>query len=1551
MRYAKYIGRVGGLAVALGVGLSFGTAPGLPVAQASESTSESSSDTSTTDTQTNPLTTTGNLTVETAPNDSDVAAESGLGTGTDIGGDGDGDGDIDDADIGEIGIDDDIDATDEIDDIGEIGEGLDDQPAGEQDANANGAVDEPPLVDDVDDGVAGEPAGGETNGSDTGDVVDAPVTSNGSAADVKDDQKLGDSDGDPDLATTEFTAMTTFASDLAAAGGDGSAEVGSLDPETMPMTLNAVVAPPANPSPVAQVFRLFSGLLSLVGLAPSPTSPPAQSPLAWGLLAWVRRSFQDVLAGLLPGTLPQPVLTAEPVVGPVPGERPVAGNTPPVADDDSYTVAEDTTLKVSAGNGLLTGDTDANRNKLRVHSYTAPANGTVSVSANGALTYTPDADYHGTDTFTYTVTDGRGGYDVGTVTITVTPVNDAPVARNDSYTVAEDTTLNVPAASGVLAGDTDVDGDTLVVTGHTQPANGTVIVSSNGALSYTPDADFHGTDTFSYTISDGNGGTDSATVTITVTPVNDAPVARDDSYTVAEDTTLNVPAAGGVLAGDTDVDGDTLTVTGHTQPANGTVTVSANGALTYTPDADYHGTDTFSYTISDGNGGTDSATVTITVTPVNDAPVARDDSYTVRGGTSLLVSASNGVLAGDTDVDGDTLTVISHTQPANGTVTVSANGALSYTPNTGYDGIDTFTYTISDGNGGTDSATVTITVTPGVTAPVAGGDSFSTDEEVPVTRTLPGSGADGQTLTYEITVPPANGTISDFDPATGTYTYTPATDYYGTDTIRYTVTAGGLTSNEATVTITVNPVNDAPVAADDSITIDEDTPFTRTLPGTDVDGPTLTYEITKPPTNGTISDFDPATGTYTYTPDADYSGTDTIKFTVSDGFETSNEATVTITVTAVNDAPVIESVTSSEPDPETGAITYTVTVTDVDSPAEDFGMIVGMPANGTVSEAAMTAPGTFTFTYTPSVLARLLAGSTLAPDYDSFTIAVNDGELNATAPVTVEIYAGSLLTDASNKFVGFGPQGMAVHGNRLYVANAGSNGVAVIDTDTGQVLGTIATQTRPQRLVVSPDGTRLYVANNGSGTVSVFDTAEGTAISQVAVASPFGLALNGDGTRLYVTSNTSNKVTVFNTATGATVATITVGSAPTAVVTDGAQVYVANKNSGTVSVIDAATNDVVATWTVGSSPQGLALSSDGNTLYVTNTGSGTVSVIDTTTAATVATIAVGPSPNGIVLSPDGSVAYVNSANHTVAVIDTTTNTKVTGTIQAETGTLGQVAVSADGQHLYVSNSVGITIRTVSLTHLNPPPVTENPNTGAMFEDFNGPAGSLANPDMFSFLLSGGGAGKLQMNTTDPRNASLDGEGNLVITAYNEPYTYMGIPLYNYTSAYLTTQDKFEFTYGTLTARIKFPVAQGIHPAFWMLGSDVDTVGWPDNGEIDIFEIVNSPTYSGSGLHGPGNYGVTAPAAVDIDDDEFHEFWLKWEPDKITVGIDDQITAVWTPDDLPPGVPWTYNDRSMYVIMNIAIGGMGGPPDETTTFPAQMIVDWLKYEPLESDVAL
>ncbi len=369
-------------------------------------------------------------------------------------------------------------------------------------------------------------------------------------------------------------------------------------------------------------------------------------------------------------------------------------NTAPVGTADTYPATEDQTLTVPAP-GVLSNDSDADGDPMTVAVMTGPSSGTLSLASDGSFTYTPNANFNGTDSFSYEISDGTDVSSPVNVTLNVAPVNDAPVAVNDTATTSEDTPVTIP----VLSNDSDPDGTTPTVSTSTGATSGTVVCSAT-SCTYTPNANFNGTDSFTYTITDGTA-TATATVTITVTAANDAPIAVNDAATTNEDTAVTIP----VLSNDSDPDGTTPTVSTSTGATSGTVVCSAT-SCTYTPNANFNGSDSFTYTITDGSL-TSTATVTITVTPVNDAPAAGADSATTTADTPVVIN----VLSNDSDVDGNPLSVTAWTNGALGTVTCTAAGACTYTPG-GTSGTDTFTYTVSDGAGGLTTGTVTVTVGP-----------------------------------------------------------------------------------------------------------------------------------------------------------------------------------------------------------------------------------------------------------------------------------------------------------------------------------------------------------------------------------------------------------------------------------------------------------------------------------------------------------------------------------------------------------------------------------------------------------------------------------------------------------------------------------------------------------------------------------------------------------------------------------------------------------------------------------------------------------------------
>ena len=349
-------------------------------------------------------------------------------------------------------------------------------------------------------------------------------------------------------------------------------------------------------------------------------------------------------------------------------------NDPPLARADHYTTAEDAPLHVAPADGLLRNDFDADDDPLSATLLISPTGGTLDLAPDGGLIFTPTLDFHGAVSFTYCVSDGLAFSAPATVTITITPVNDPPIARADHYTTAEDVPLHVAHADGLLRNDFDADDDPLSATLLISPTGGTLALAPDGGLIFTPTLDFHGAVSFTYRVSDGLAFSEPATVTITITPVNDPPLARADHYTTAEDAPLHVIPADGLLSNDSDADGDTINATLLISPTSGKLDLAPDGGLIFTPTLDFHGAVSFTYCVSDGLEFSAPATVTITITPTNDPPVFL--SKPVNAFARVGMAYTHTLAAFDVD-EGDRLTITAPLLP--GWLTLTANGDNSAT--------------------------------------------------------------------------------------------------------------------------------------------------------------------------------------------------------------------------------------------------------------------------------------------------------------------------------------------------------------------------------------------------------------------------------------------------------------------------------------------------------------------------------------------------------------------------------------------------------------------------------------------------------------------------------------------------------------------------------------------------------------------------------------------------------------------------------------------------------------------------------------------------------
>jgi len=583
---------------------------------------------------------------------------------------------------------------------------------------------------------------------------------------------------------------------------------------------------------------------------------------------------------------------------------------------------------------------------------------------------------------------------------TLGPTTRKPVAQDDTGTVAEDGTLNV-ATLGLLSNDSDPDvGDVLTVntTPVSGPTNGSLTLYDDGSYNYTHDGSETTSDSFVYEISDGNGGTDQATVNLTVTPVNDAPVVTGiPAQTIDEGDAFTTVILDTHVA---DVDNTAAEMT-WTSSGNSELTVTIDGSRVATigiPHADWYGSETITFRATDPFGLLDEDLATLTVTAVNDAPVVSDiPAQTIDEGDAFTTVELDAYVS---DVD-NTDAEMTWSYSGNSELTVTIDGSRVATigiPHADWYGLETITFRATDPGSLFDEDPVAFAVTAVNDLPVANDDNDTTPEDTPVTTNVSANDTDvdGTVVasTVAIASEPSNGSV--VNNGDGTVTYTPNANFNGSDTYTYTLRDNnGAPSNAATVTIAVGSVNDLPIANDDTVLTDKNTSLLIevTLNDDDPDGmiDRATIVIADGPASGTVQVA--GDGTITYSPNADFSGTDQFTYTVKDNEgATSNAAMVMVTVVGVNAPPIAEddlattksgvpvsiAVLSNDSDPDGSLVPETVTT-------------LSEPESGT---ATVNWDGTITYTSVEGFVGT-----------DQFTYRVEDAHdaISNEATVTVEV--------------------------------------------------------------------------------------------------------------------------------------------------------------------------------------------------------------------------------------------------------------------------------------------------------------------------------------------------------------------------------------------------------------------------------------------------------------------------------------------------------------------------------------------------------------------
>ena len=520
---------------------------------------------------------------------------------------------------------------------------------------------------------------------------------------------------------------------------------------------------------------------------------------------------------------------------------------------------------------------------------TKPKMGIITMSDKnmGNFTYAPDKDKNGRDYFTFSVSDGKLKSETVLVTIIIEPSNDAPVAYDGKLQIYEDIKSN----GYLVATDIDKDPVTYSIVSNGNKGLVTILDLKTGAFLYTPYKDQNGQDSFSFKVTDGIYYSKPAQISVSISPINDAPEAYDKEISTDEETSTYFQLKS------SDIDGDDVTYHIVLAPIQGQVILHYGGTCTYYPSKDKNGVDYFSFMVSDGNLESNIASVNITINPINDKPTAIDDHFEMREDTS-----KKGFLVAS-DPDQDKLTFEVQLLPEKGNVFISNSGYFIYTPYADENGVDFFSFIVKDEYLSSEPAIINFDIAAINDPPFSQNITFYTLEETSLTQYIPAFDVDKDDLIYKIASFPKNGTFNLIDSTTGAFTYKPFNNYNGLDEFQFFVSDGFVKSLSSTVTISITPVNDSPLANCSTLTTDEDTPITSNLNALDPDNDLLNYTIVSNGSKGTANIIDVNTGQFIYTPYLNMHGKDIFMFKVNDGASVSVPASVTVIINSVNDPP------------------------------------------------------------------------------------------------------------------------------------------------------------------------------------------------------------------------------------------------------------------------------------------------------------------------------------------------------------------------------------------------------------------------------------------------------------------------------------------------------------------------------------------------------------------------------------------------------------------------------------------------------------------------
>jgi hypothetical protein len=704
-------------------------------------------------------------------------------------------------------------------------------------------------------------------------------------------------------------------------------------------------------------------------------------------------------------------------------------NIAPVAQSQTVTTAEDTAIAIT----LIA--TDVEGDPLTYGLITNPEFGTLSGTAPN-LTYNPPADYYGSVSFTFKVGDGTAYSNVATVTISVTAVNDAPVAQGQTVTTAEDTAATITLITS------DVDGDSLTYSIGTATVHGFLSIEGN-VVSYTPEANFNGSDSFTFKANDGTVNSNEAMVIITINAINDAPITEGKTVTIAEGTSAAITLAA------SDVDIDPLTYILVTPPTHGAAEAVENLVI-YTPAANYNGPDSFTYKANDGHADSNIATVKIVVTAINDAPVAQSQTVTTAEDTPTTVNLAA------SDMDGDPLTYSIGTATVHGFLSIEGN-VVSYTPEANFNGSDSFTFKANDSTVNSNEAMVSITINAVNDAPITEGKTVTIAEGTSAAITLVASDVDGDPLTYSIITAPSYGSaiIEDNEVA-----YIPTVGYNGPDSFTFLVSDDKGGSATGTITINVTLVNHAPsLTLVPNGSVDELQRLTFTVMATDRENSPVYYLLQSAPEGASI---DMATGVFTWTPSEAQGPHDYSLFVCANDGALTTCQPIMINVNEVNAAPTMMAI-AAQPVNEGEQLSFITAATDTDVPAQTL----SYSFSGNVPAGMQINVVTGEVTWTPSeaqggndYTATVCASDGVVLALTCRDVVVTVLEVNS-APTFTEILAKTVKEGEQLSFTAIATD-TDIPAQTLTFSLANAPAGAAIDTATGVITWTPTEDQGPQ---------------------------------------------------------------------------------------------------------------------------------------------------------------------------------------------------------------------------------------------------------------------------------------------------------------------------------------------------------------------------------------------------------------------------------------------------------------------------------------------------------